>query len=728
MLNVDKVALEVFTSQSDGKWKHAVWTTRPPIVRDTFSSPAGADSLTDHSRQVIARISDFRPQDPDQESHFEGQLEEAAKTFGRLVLSDRMVELLWRVRQDWHEKAAAREGDTDWPRAPTLLVSNEIVGLPWELLWLRDPSGETDGGYLAEVFALAHWLSGHQLDETLSLERVALVAAEPSDEYTLAVGKEVERLLKLSGPGRVIEKFEPLELDPLVAEMRRGVAGGWHFAGHGGADADDATASAFSLGTRLGFDEKLTAARIIQKVESFGPRRPLVFANFCSSGERSPDPSLLPGFVESCIATGASAYLGTHWKIDGEAGAEFSPMVYERLLEGMPLGQAVWQARLALKEKKPGNPAWLAYVLYGPPFAHAWSKGSQEPAAVPLGPSDQGTSFGFGPSGQRELLALPSFVWRAGGSPPSSLLRPDYGVVPFHGRDGELTRLSKWVTQKAPFALHICSASAGQGKTRLALEMCGRMRLAGWRAGFWHARRRQDLQRLVDRLPGDVLMVLDGSAVELWKGVLEGAEKLSGDRRLRVLVLTEGFPEAEAEGELVTRRELGALAPTASQRRESFELASAVFAARQGASLPSRSLGELEEAVGETSLVLHLRALVASWGECPRQAEDDLWRVLLRKERLFWDLRIRRRDLPAEVLPVIEMFMASVSAEGIPTGVAATRHLEQTLGDADPDLGFESLELIREMYGARKVIDALYPPDLGKRLTLETASGPRGAG
>ncbi len=54
--------------------------------------------------------------------------------------------------------------------------------------------------------------------------------------------------------------------------------------------------------------------------------------------------------------------------------ARFAVEFYNRLwgLNGqqkLPLGEAVRQARLVIKEADPANPTWLAYVLYGDPLA-----------------------------------------------------------------------------------------------------------------------------------------------------------------------------------------------------------------------------------------------------------------------------------------------------------------------------------------------------------------------
>ncbi|MDF5756203.1 TIR domain-containing protein [Spongiactinospora sp. TRM90649] len=69
------------------------------------------------------------------------------------------------------------------------------------------------------------------------------------------------------------------------------------------------------------------------------------------------------------------------------------------------------------------------------------------------------------------------------GALPSTLLLPEHGVVPFHGRKKELARLEAWRDAPDPLGVEVIVGAAGQGKTRLALEFCERSRRAGWVAG-----------------------------------------------------------------------------------------------------------------------------------------------------------------------------------------------------------------------------------------------------
>ena len=70
------------------------------------------------------------------------------------------------------------------------------------------------------------------------------------------------------------------------------------------------------------------------------------------------------------------------------------------------------------------------------------------------------------------------------GREPARLLLPEYGIVPFAGRDGDLDTLQAWCLNGTSPALRLITGAGGSGKTRLAAEACVRMTGQGWQAGF----------------------------------------------------------------------------------------------------------------------------------------------------------------------------------------------------------------------------------------------------
>jgi tetratricopeptide (TPR) repeat protein len=70
------------------------------------------------------------------------------------------------------------------------------------------------------------------------------------------------------------------------------------------------------------------------------------------------------------------------------------------------------------------------------------------------------------------------------GREPARLLLPEYGIVPFAGRESDLELLEAWCLNGGPPALRVIIGAGGSGKSRLAAEICVRMVGKGWQAGF----------------------------------------------------------------------------------------------------------------------------------------------------------------------------------------------------------------------------------------------------
>ena len=67
---------------------------------------------------------------------------------------------------------------------------------------------------------------------------------------------------------------------------------------------------------------------------------------------------------------------------------------------------------------------------------------------------------------------------------PASLLRADQAIAQFRGREQELDMLRRWCADEEPLAVALVTGTGGQGKSRLARELCLQMRGDGWLAGF----------------------------------------------------------------------------------------------------------------------------------------------------------------------------------------------------------------------------------------------------
>ena len=122
---------------------------------------------------------------------------------------------------------------------------------------------------------------------------------------------------------------------------------------------------------------------------------------------------------------------------------------------------------------------------------------------------------------------------------PSSLLRADFGVVPYLFRDQELAEAVAWCERadwSTPMSVMQVTAQGGAGKTRFAIELCKRLAPVGWKAGLWNGDAR------LYRLPLPRLVVIDYAEESQAAGLRDGLDALArhadGLAPVHVLMLT----------------------------------------------------------------------------------------------------------------------------------------------------------------------------------------------
>ncbi|MGW5739231.1 MULTISPECIES: hypothetical protein [Streptomyces] len=185
----------------------------------------------------------------------------------------------------------------------------------------------------------------------------------------------------------------------------------------------------------------------------------------------------------------------------------------------------------------------------------------------------------------------------------SSLLRPEYEVVPFRRREDELGRLAAWRDAAEPLDAEVLVGPAGQGKSRLTVEFCRRSREAGWIAGEpAEGTRAQDLVRLSESgVPTLVVLDRAESAAKEAAGTLSAlAGRAAGAAPVRVILvarsmgawfseLLERSGDAAAPVLLSARTrplELGGMLRDATEQAEEFRRAAELFAVRLGLPVP----------------------------------------------------------------------------------------------------------------------------------------------
>ena len=203
---------------------------------------------------------------------------------------------------------------------------------------------------------------------------------------------------------------------------------------------------------------------------------------------------------------------------------------------------------------------------------------------------------------------------------PSTLLRPEHGLVPFLGRQLLLDQVTGWCQGPPGIPLLLVTGGGGSGKTRLGREACVQMLLAGWDAGLADDQRRDGTA--TDRLQRPTLLVVDDA--DLRTGLISGlvsymrCDEAGPEVRLLLLARAAGawWDRLVRQQELADSYKILSLdrhpVPPAG-RAEHFRRASAAFAAYGGPRTPPAGVpppaGLDDPAYGEP-LLIHIAALL----------------------------------------------------------------------------------------------------------------------
>lgn len=186
-----------------------------------------------------------------------------------------------------------------------------------------------------------------------------LVVINPTSDLSGAEAEGNELLARLAGGPfdlRVLRGPEAT-LDAVLAASGDPEVDVLHYCGHGFFNGPGVDESGLNLA-----DGPLTLTRITE-LKSV-PR--LAFVNACQAGRVRGNAHVVrepQAFAEFFLRAGVDAYLGTFWLVSDDGAAQFASQVYEAMVNGRELGEAVIAGRKALV--KASNSDWANYVLYG---------------------------------------------------------------------------------------------------------------------------------------------------------------------------------------------------------------------------------------------------------------------------------------------------------------------------------------------------------------------------
>ena len=239
-------------------------------------------------------------------------------------------------------------------RQLTILADKDAV--PWELLYPRDPGH--DAGFLVEQFPVTRAIFGRRLTRRLTLWPARFVLPEGSLPGAHA---EIDAMQRLLDPGQS-QGTVISSLTPLQELIRSGDFGLLHFACHNRFDPADGSSITLD---NVQFTPTLLTTASIDRV--LAQTAPTIFMNACRSAGVNATYNRLDGWASKFLEAGAAAFIGSLWAVSDGAAREFAQELYSQLQTGSSLGEAVMRARQAAR--RPDDPTWLAYTIYGEPGA-----------------------------------------------------------------------------------------------------------------------------------------------------------------------------------------------------------------------------------------------------------------------------------------------------------------------------------------------------------------------
>jgi tetratricopeptide (TPR) repeat protein len=264
---------------------------------------------------------------------------------------------------------------------------------------------------------------------------------------------------------------------------------------------------------------------------------------------------------------------------------------------------------------------------------------------------------------------------------PARLIRAHAGVVPYVERGDLSGELEAWIDSEAAFSGQVIGGRGGAGKTRLAVELCQRLRESRWLCGFLTRIADEGmLDALVD-VPTPRLVVIDYA--ETRRGQLQLllpllSAKATPESPVRVLLLVRG-PSGDGGGwaeRMANRvdaldtvldecevRRLEDAPFGAAERADLFAAAVPGLVAHLGPGAEPAAPPDLEQAAFESPLMVVIAAYLAALGEEAPTTREGLLNEVLAHERRYWQEDEADLDVDAVLLERLVAIATLLSAD-----------------------------------------------------------------
>jgi hypothetical protein len=325
---------------------------------------------------------------------------------------------------------------------------------------------------------------------------------------------------------------------------------------------------------------------------------------------------------------------------------------------------------------------------------------------------------------------------------PSMLLRAEYEIVPFSGRAAELAEIDRWCAHPAPAAVRLLTGPGGQGKTRLARQVCQAYRARGWAAGFVGDRAAGEVLARVGEIDAPTLAVFDyaEARTDQLTALAEAATSAGGRRRpVRLLLLARAPGEwqqlmAEHRSDAVsalframTEERLAPLVTGPAERDAEYERALAAFGRHLRRDVTD--LREVRPPIGGYDQVLEIHAMAltmlldaADPGHAPAASPDPVARVL-DHERRYWRRTLPRFGLTEADEDLVRVVVANATLFGARDEAEARALLTATgaFADVDKRTLTRCVRWAAGLYPGAALLNSLRPDRLGEDQVAQVA-------
>ncbi|MEM1047353.1 MAG: CHAT domain-containing protein, partial [Pseudomonadota bacterium] len=261
-------------------------------------------------------------------------------------------------------------------------VISQEPSIPWEILHIIDDTHSIAPGsrFLGEL-GLVRWVDNFYWPP-------ATLKVRPGNARYVIPDYANPRL-KLRGAAReadlLVDRFGASAIPATRQDVVAALGGEssidlLHFACHGQATADAIWKAALLMTGEKRPDNSFSTdsvsindVRYRARLKSDDGAMPIVFVNACQAAATGTTLTGTGGLAETFVDRGAGLFISTLWSVGDDTALTFAQVFYDALLAAKTVTEATRDARLAAKEAR--EPTWLAYSVYGHPYARVQVEG-----------------------------------------------------------------------------------------------------------------------------------------------------------------------------------------------------------------------------------------------------------------------------------------------------------------------------------------------------------------